>query len=316
MRSVDDVDFSSVTSFRYSELEPYFWDSKARVAHLDRDGIIASACFPVVEFPSYAGQLFLSTDDRELALASVIAYNDFILEEWVGAAPDRYIGVVVVPLWDPGACAAEIVRTAAQGARAITFPEDPSKLGLPSIHDRVWDPMWAAAQETGLPVCLHNGSGHWMPPMSPGATLNIANAVVGVLGPMTVFDWCMGDMFVRFPSLRVVLPESNVGWIPWALWRADFFWERHSGWAGSRTPDPPSTYFHSNVYGCAFPYEDSAVAAIEGVGAGNFLIETDYPHTDMSYPNTVPLLEKTFGALPPEDYRKVLEGNARTLFRV
>jgi predicted TIM-barrel fold metal-dependent hydrolase len=316
LRRYDAIDFRDVGSFRYSELPAWFTDSKARLEILDRDGILASACFPLVEFPSYAGQYFLMSDDREYSQAVVCAYNDFVLEEWVGAAPDRYIGVIVLPVWDPRASAVEIERTAALGARAITFPEDPSKLGLPSIQDRSWDPVFRAAEETSMPLCLHIGSSSWLPPMAPDVTMAAGFAIAGALTPITFFDWLMSDVLFRFPELKIVLTEGNIGWIPWALWRADYVWERHSGWGGRKTPEPPSRYFHSNVFGCALPFESSAASTIDTVGSGRFMFETDYPHPDMSYPDTSAMLAKTLATLDDEEVEAVLRSNAKSVFNL
>ena len=64
-----------------------------------------------------------------------------------------------LPFWDLDATLAEIERCAAMGHRGIVFTQDPSYFGLPELTDRHWDPMWASAQEKGLPVNFHIASG-------------------------------------------------------------------------------------------------------------------------------------------------------------
>src|SRR5690606_26974549 len=93
-------------------------------------------------------------------LACIRAYNDFVLDEWCATAPDRYIPVALVPLWDGAAAAEEAARVADRGARAIAFTENPSKQGYQSIHDpdRSWDQLFGVVSEAEMPLCLHIGS--------------------------------------------------------------------------------------------------------------------------------------------------------------
>ncbi|MEY2569813.1 MAG: hypothetical protein QOE63_163, partial [Acidimicrobiaceae bacterium] len=124
---------------RYDEILPGCFDPKARVADMDLDGVQAQLCFP--SFPKFAGTVFLAGEDRELARLCVAAYNDFMIDEWCGSAPDRLIPLILVPFWDPVLAAAEIERCAAKGAKAVSFPENPAPLGLPSFHTDHWDPI-------------------------------------------------------------------------------------------------------------------------------------------------------------------------------
>ena len=107
----------------------------------------ASLCFPA--FPRFCGQEFTEASDRELGLACVRAYNDWMIDEWCGAVPGRLIPLVILPLWDADLAVAEVERCAAKGARAVTFSENPAALGLPSVHDRrqYWDPVFAACAD-------------------------------------------------------------------------------------------------------------------------------------------------------------------------
>src|SRR5882757_1599062 len=96
---------------RYDEILPGCYDPVARVVDMDADGIGAQLCFP--SFPKFAGTVFLQGEDMALALRCVQAWNDFMLDEWCAAAPDRFIPIAILPLWDVAACVAEIQRTAA-----------------------------------------------------------------------------------------------------------------------------------------------------------------------------------------------------------
>ena len=120
------------------------------------NGVLGSMCFP--SMTGFCGQLFSRTPDRELGLRLLQGYNDWHIDEWCGTYPGRFMPLALVPIWDPELMAAEVRRVAAKGCRAVTFSENPTKLGYPSFHTDHWDPFWRACEETGTVVCLHIGS--------------------------------------------------------------------------------------------------------------------------------------------------------------
>ena len=140
----------------YDDMRLGCYDPAARVADMNQGHVLSSMLFP--SFPRYCGQVFHEAKDRELGLLCVQAWNDFILEELAGAYPGRFIPMMIIPLWDPAAAADEVERTAARGAKSIAFSENPTKLGLPSIHSDHWDPLWEACQDAGFVVSMHVGS--------------------------------------------------------------------------------------------------------------------------------------------------------------
>ena len=121
----DDPTEFKLDSKKFEAMRPGCYDPKHRLEDMDTDGIWASLAFP--QFPRFAGQTFLEGADHELGLACVQAWNDFVLDEWCATDPARLIPLSIVPMWSPALCAAEIERTAARGARAITFTENPPR---------------------------------------------------------------------------------------------------------------------------------------------------------------------------------------------
>ena len=111
----------------YDDMREGCYEPAARVADMDQGRVLSSMMFP--SFPRYCGQVFHEAKDKELALLCVRAWNDFILEDFAGAHPGRFIPMMIIPLWDPAAAVAEIERTAALGAKSIAFSENPTKLG-------------------------------------------------------------------------------------------------------------------------------------------------------------------------------------------
>ena len=149
---------------RYEDMIPGCYDPAQRVKDMDLDGVHAALCFP--SFPGFGGGVFQRAKDKELALACVRAWNDFQLDEWCASAPDRLIPLSLVPTWDPDLAVAEVERVAARGSRAITFPDAPTSLGLPSFHTDHWERLWDTCEATDTPVCLHFGSGGFVPGFS------------------------------------------------------------------------------------------------------------------------------------------------------
>ncbi len=112
---------------RYSEMRPGCYDATARIEDMNQAGILASLCFPTVT--RFCGQLFSEASDREFGFTCLQAYNDWMIEEWCGAAPGRYIPLVLIPLWDPKLAATELERTAAKGVTTFAFSENPAPFG-------------------------------------------------------------------------------------------------------------------------------------------------------------------------------------------
>ena len=146
---------------RFAEFRPGVSDSTARLADMDLNGVWASLCFPSLVW-GFAGRVFAAMPDRELGLACVRAYNDWMIEEWCGPHPHRYIPCQIPWLADPVIAAHEIEVNARRGFRAVTFPETPDRLGFSSIYSGAWDPFFRACEETETVINLHVGSSGWV----------------------------------------------------------------------------------------------------------------------------------------------------------
>jgi predicted TIM-barrel fold metal-dependent hydrolase len=264
----DDMTMSPIT---YDEMRPGCYEPKARIADMEANWVEASLCFP--SFPRFCGQTFLEAKDREVALACVVAYNDFMVEEWCGDSNGRLLPLCIIPLWDADLAAAEVRRNAARGVRAVCFSEIPPHLGLPSIHSRYWDPFFAACEETRTVVCMHIGSSSKMPATSADA--------------------------------------PQIGWLPYILERADDVWREHRAWGGVKdiVLEPPSTYFRRQVYGCFFR-DQHGLDSLDAIGADRITFETDYPHTDSTWPETRQVAEQMVRNLSDDDVYRIMRGNA------
>jgi predicted TIM-barrel fold metal-dependent hydrolase len=318
----------------YEDMRPGCYDPNARLGDMDRDGVLASLCFP--SFPRFCGQTFYEASDRTLALLCVRAYNDWMIDEWSGSAPGRFIPGIILPLWDPAEGAREIERCAAKGAKAVIFSENPSMLGLPSIHDRgrYWDPVFAAAAEARLPICIHIGSSSKVPTTSPDNPLVVTLALTPMNAMVTCVDWLFSGNLERHPNLRLCLSEGGIGWIPYVLERCDYTLDRQGYWAskGDFSLDLssgsvesrggaaaagaamiPSELFKERIFGC-FIDDIHGLDCLDLIGVDNVMIETDYPHTDSTWPNSIANAHKRLAGRSDEDKYKILQGNAVRVF--
>ena len=310
-----DRDEVKVVPITYDGMRNGCWDRDARLEDMDANWTEASMAFPS-SFVRFCGQRFYEADDKELADACVKAYNDWQVEEWCEGTGGRLIPQIIVQLWDPQLAAAEIRRNAARGVHAMTFSEIPPYLGLPSVHDPsgYWDPLFEACAETDTVVNMHIGSSSKMPstsadaPPAVGSTLTFNNAMASMT------DFLFSGVLVRYPTLKLAYSEGQIGWIPYIIERADKVWEENRGWGGigDKVPEPPSTYYYRQIYGCFF--DDSyGLDNIERVGIDNVCFETDYPHSDSTWPVSKEVAQKQMGHLPADIRRKLVRGNAINL---
>jgi predicted TIM-barrel fold metal-dependent hydrolase len=298
----------------FDQMRPGCYDPSARLADMDANHVEASLCFPT--YPRFCGQLFAERADKDLALACLRAYNDWMVQEWCGDSGGRLAPLCVVPLWDPALCAEEVRRNAARGVRAVAFSELPGKLGLPTIHDpaRHWDPFFAACDETGTAIFMHIGSGsHWLT-SSPDAPPAVTAALVFMTSAMALTDWLLSGILAKFPNLRVCFAEGQIGWIPYVLERVDNLWTK-SIWQrdGEGLPQPPSHYMRQ-VYCCFFD-DLTGLAARDVIGIDQITFETDYPHQDSTWPHTLDAVHAFAGQLDDAELHKVLRANAAALLR-
>jgi predicted TIM-barrel fold metal-dependent hydrolase len=302
------VEEMTMTPITYDDMRPGCYDPKERLADMDVNWTQASMCFPT--FPRFCGQTFNEHPDRDLGLACVRAYNDWMVEEWCGDSGGRLIPLCLIPLWDAHLAAAEVRRNADRGVRAVAFSELPFHLGLPTIHSGYWDPFFQACAETSTVVAMHIGSSSRMPATTPDAPPAVTATLAFGNAMFSLADFLFSGALVNFPDLKLCYAESQVGWLPYILERIDDVWHDNQGWADTkRIPEPPSTYYYRQVYGCFFK-DQHGMDSLAQVGVDNVLFETDYPHSDSTWPNSKAVAEKLFDGMPEDAVYKIMRGNA------
>ena len=305
------------------ECPPASYDARARLDYMDEIGAWAAGLYPNIG--GFGSESFLGLDDRELMLACVRAYNDWLIE-WIEPDPRRFIPVMAIPFWDLEAAVAEIHRGRDLGHKAILFMGAPQDFGFPFLGDPHWEPLWKAAQDVDLPLSLHIGTGDFSDELvnpkrfaAHGITPSIVTQSMGVLlhNAIQMLDVAMSGILPRNPHLRVVSVESGIGWIPFVHEALDHGFQ----YANVRAEKPefekkPSEYIREQVWACTFFEEFAPQKLVEVIGADRIMFETDYPHPVCLYGNVREKIDAAVSCHPEEIRRKILFDNAAGLYDV
>jgi predicted TIM-barrel fold metal-dependent hydrolase len=296
----------------YEQVRAGCYNVDARIGDMDANGVLGSICFG--SFPGFAGARFQKMQDKDLALATIQAYNDWHLHDWCGRYPGRFIPLAMLPLWDVGLAVAELRRMSRLGCHAVTFPENPALIGLPSLHNEGWEPLWAACEELEVVLCCHIGSAGNPPHPSDESPIDAWITAMPISIANAAADWLFAGFWKRYPGLRMALSEGGIGWIPYFLERADFTYSQHGAW--TRTDfgkEKPSDVFRRHVITC-FIDDDFGLRNRQDIGIDTICWEADYPHSDATWPNSPEHLWRTIWALPSGDINKITHENAMRCF--
>ena len=296
----------------FDQMRPGCFDIHERIRDMNANGVLGSLNFP--SMTGFTGQLFMTMDDKDVALELLRAYNDWHVDEWCGSYPGRMIPLGVPPVWDPQAMADEVRRLAAKGVRAVTFSENPEKLRLPSWHSDHWDPFLAACEETGTVICLHIGS-------SSTTVITAMDAPIDTmitLQPMNIVQ-CAADLvwspvFRKFRNLRIALSEGGIGWVPYFLERIDYVYKHHKAWTNQDFGDQlPSEVFNEHILTC---FIDDAVGmeVRHHLNLDHVHWECDYPHSDSTWPEAPEAAMRYLDGLPDADIDRITHLNAMRNF--
>lgn len=309
---------------RDEEVRRGSWDIHARVSDMDIDGVYAHVCFPSGAF-GFGGRVFAASTDQELGLASMRAYNQWHLEYLAGTHPGRVIPMQMVWLTDPKIAAAEIRANAEKGFKAATMPDLPQHLGLPRINDAYWHPILDALQETETPLCLHLGAGGWVLDPMPSREKDLTKdssmdytlaALFQACSMVTAVEWTFSGVPNRFPNLKIALSEGGIGWVQMTVDRLNYMMS-HSGATLKRdweSEETPTETLLNHFWYCMID-NPSNLNAVDMIGSDRIMVETDYPHSDSTWPDTQKLLESRFSSLPVEDALNMAYRSAERLFR-
>ena len=295
---------------RFSDMIPGCYNPTERAKDLLSNGIFASVAFPTL--PGFGGRKFGTFNDKDLALECVRAWNDFVIDEWCGAAPEVFVPMTIAPVWDAELAAAETRRCLDRGSKALCWVENPANIGQPGYHTDYWDPLWDLCQEAELPICMHIGSASASVSLE-GQVPMVAIATAFAGAAVSSVNMMCSPIPRRFPGLKFVWSEGGIGWIPAALERADRQWDRHRHW--TKLDDTfPSEIAKRNMWFCMIE-EPVGLSYRYDFGVDRILWESDYPHADTPWPDTQAACQALFAGVPDDEVAAITHGNAEALFK-
>jgi predicted TIM-barrel fold metal-dependent hydrolase len=304
-----------MSGLRFDEILPGNYDGTAHVKDMERDGVDVS-----VTYPAYAAQAFVEPD-RELALACIRSFNDWMLGEFQAAAPNHIVGLPMLPV-DDGmeACIAEFDRCLKAGAKAGFLP------GLPTrpYHDPYYAPLFSRAEEAGTPLTFHRTFGGKPDESDWDELVNMKITAGGTvyrffsaIRPFTYMAY--GGVFERHPNLKIVAGEVNCGWLPFWLQTMEQNFEIRSGMGDSdlSKQNRPTDYMGKNLFVTIL---DDKVG-FDLIPSHPWLAETalwssDYPHSVSTWPNSRKVLTELGGHLETAQLESIAHGNAERVYKL
>jgi predicted TIM-barrel fold metal-dependent hydrolase len=281
------------------------WDGAAHLADMDLGGLAAEVVYCEVSAFRYLYRM------SEGAVDATLAFND-ALAAYAAADPTRLIVSYQIPLHDVDDAIAEVQRVATFGGRSLQIPVFPVELGLPDYHDERYAPLWAAVQETGLPLCFHiglNAAFDDLATRDPTPQRALCVPLIAMSSGEAMGIWILGGVLERFPDLRLVFVEPGLGWVAWWLDAIDDLVERQ-GYDAPAIRERPSEYFHRQMH-LTFMEEARSVQQLrDHIGVENILWASDYPHPPTTWPNSRASLDRQLAGLPDDDRRKIVCDNA------
>lgn len=241
---------------------------------LDRFGTRLAICNPL------HGAIALFNEDMAGALCAAV--NDWVARELLDREP-RLRASILLPTHDPQAAAAEIERV---GADRRFVQVMLLAMGDAMLGRRLYWPIYAAAERLGLPIGIHAGSTYQRAPTPAGWP---SYKVEDYVAQSSAFEnqlvsFVTEGVFQKFPSLKLVLIESGVTWLPPLLWRTGKLWR------GVRPEVPwldraPAEIIRDHVRLTLQPVDapsgrpDLLARTLEQLGSDDMLLfSTDFPH--------------------------------------
>jgi predicted TIM-barrel fold metal-dependent hydrolase len=304
-----------------------------RLHEQDTDGIDAEVLFPAM----VAGPvIWRNIKDDDVYHSVIRAYNDWLAEEYCSVAPDRLLGMGVIPQSNIDHAVAELEHCKKLGLKGVLLGNLPAAKDYPTPED---DRFWAAALDLDMPLTVHvkfNLAAGFFGPQpqrqfiypkeDPELMKRLRRGLLewittfGLPPAVSVAQLVLAGVFDRFPKLQIFFAETRLGWVPFWLENADLWYQRHLGWAQELLGFKPlkrlpSEYVRDHV-SFSVQYERVAIEEHYHIGVDKIMFATDFPHIESEYPNTRPIIDKIYADIPPEETRRIWAQNAIEYFKL
>ncbi|HWX78050.1 MAG TPA: amidohydrolase family protein [Candidatus Acidoferrales bacterium] len=287
--------------------KPGGWDPKARLGEMEVDGVSAE-----VLYPTFGLRLF-ALEDADVQEACFQIANDWLIE-YCKVAPGRLVGIPMISLYNIPNSIKELERCKKAGlVGSLIWQVPPEHLPFTSDY---YDPFWEASQDLNMPVNLHILTGFNYSRFERKG-LDIFKATVNTKladAAGTLFDLVFSGVTARFPKLKFVYVENEVGWIPFYVHEWDKYYVRFK----SRVDMPymkklPGEYVAEQVYATFFS-DPAGGRLMEDFGQDTFMWSNDYPHAASTWPHSRNVIARELGHLPKDILKKVVRENVIKLY--
>ena len=307
------------------ENSPGAGSPEQRLREQDIDGIDGEILYTYVQGPAFYGGI----DNAAAYKATIHAWNEFLAEEYCAVAPERLMGMGLLPDTGVEDAIAEMAYCARAGLKGVYLSTYPSGGEFPSPED---DRFWAAALDLDMPLTGHVQFAGRTPIRSSFRYDYDLDEVAGGIDPFSKFtqyavrgagnalQMIFTGLFDRFPKLRFYFAETQAGWIPHFLDILDDQYDRTIHWAerlvGMKKLDRKPSEYISEHFSWGFMRNIAGVRVRDQIGVENMMWATDFPHAETDWPESQDVIEEIFVGVPEDELQKMLGGNAIAYFHL
>ena len=288
---------------------PGGWDPIARKADMATDGVCAEVLYPSLGLALYC------IEDAAFQEALFRTFNDWMID-YCSKVPDRLYGIGLISMYNVDHAIAEMERCKKAGMVGTMIWQVPdSRLPFTSEH---YERFWAASAANEMPVHLHILTG-FGDSMNRQTAHGIHRCRIGVEQTREIesalFDIIFTGVLDRYPKLKIVSVENEVGWMPFWIGQCDKGFKRHRHAQKLPIDKLPSEYFYNQVFSTFFN-DHVGGKMFSWWGADNCMWSNDYPHQNSTWPNSRQVIERDMVDVSPEVRRKLLFTNCEKLYNL
>jgi predicted TIM-barrel fold metal-dependent hydrolase len=305
----------------YEQVHRGAYDPTERIKAQEQDGVEVEVLYTSLGMPLFG------LKDLELQQDCFRAYNDW-LAEYCSHNPKRLIGTALITLADIPAAVAELQRTRKAGLRGAQIWGS-TPVQYPSYDSPVYDPFWQAACDLDVPLSLHIGTGGSRSPAftlmkglarleenSPGLARVSAYVYLAADIQQSLYVLSATGVLERFPKLRIVSAENDIGWMPHFLFRLDHAWNKYHALGSARPLSmTPAEFIRRQVW-ATFQDDPIGPATYKFYGEDKYMWASDFPHGDCTWPNSKKVIEQDFAGVPDNVTTKIVCDNAVRLYHL
>lgn len=296
-----------------------------RLREQNLDGTDAEIMYTHPGYPNF----WRGLRDNEVYLATIRAYNEWLIEEYASFAPERLMPMAVTPDTGVKDAIGEMEFCKKAGYKGMCLYKFPSGKTFPTPDD---DRFWAAALDLQMPVTFHTNGGttrlsregpvfqYPNPPNDATPGRDPISLMVRFCGDnaITALQLACQGVFDRFPNLRIYWAETMIGWLPFALYQYDDNYERNRYWVKRQwgldyLKRKPSEYLKEQNY-WGFMDDAFGVRMRHDMGVDHLLWGSDFAHASGDWPHSMEVIDEIFEGVAADDRYRMLAGNANDFF--